>query len=342
MSKSTFIAAVVAAGLLLAACGDSDTTSPTDTTEGVAPSGPVPSAGCGGAATEAEAGADVERTFLLGDTERRYLLTTPSAHDGGTPVPIVFDFHGLMEGADIHAQMSQYSVLAEEEGVVAVFPHGSGDPIGWDFDPASDPNEDLRYFDAVLEEVGAALCLDESRVYLTGLSMGAMFSSLLLCERADVFAAAAPVAGLQDLDGCEPSRAVPIVAFHGTDDPITLFNGGVDTGAIPGFNDELAHRLERLLAVVDTEGYPANVAAWAERNGCQPESTDTEVSPEVVHRVHECPEGADVEFYVVVGGGHSWPSSEFSRSIEQIVGYTTFDIDGTRDAWAFMSRFSLA
>ena len=86
-------------------------------------------------------------------------------------------------------------------------------------------------------------------------------------------------------------------------------------------------------------GYPATVAAWAERNGCGPEPTDTEVTSEVVHRVYDCPAGADVEFYIVLGGGHSWPSSEFSESIGDIVGKTTFDIDATRDAWAFLSQF---
>jgi polyhydroxybutyrate depolymerase len=81
------------------------------------------------------------------------------------------------------------------------------------------------------------------------------------------------------------------------------------------------------------------VAAWAERNGCEPEPTDTDETPEITRRVYDCPDGADVEFVIVVGGGHSWPGSEFSRSIEQVVGYTTFDVDATRDSWEWMSQF---
>ena len=44
---------------------------------------------------------------------------------------------------------------------------------------------------------------------------------------------------------------------------------------------------------------------------------------------------------IIEGGGHSWPSSEFSRNIETVVGPTTFDVDATRDSWEFLKRFHL-
>jgi polyhydroxybutyrate depolymerase len=318
--------------------GDGSTTSapPTESAE------PVPSAGCG--TSEAAAEVEAERTFDQAGTERRYLLTVPSAHDGTTPLPVVFDFHGLLEGAEVHAGMSQYSALAEEEGFVVVFPHGTGEPLSWNINPDVSPNPDVEYFDMVVEQIGAELCVDESRRYATGLSNGAMFTSVLLCQRADMLAAAAPVAGITDLTGCDPSRPVPIVSFHGTDDPILLFNGGVDLSMIPGSGgaEDGGTTTTRPAADLDGEGYPANVAAFAERNGCEPEPTDTNVTDAVVHRVYDCPAGADVEFYVVLGGGHSWPGSEFSESIGDIVGPTTFDIDATADAWAFMRQFSTA
>lgn len=330
------------------AAGGSDDAGSSETTDSAEPSEPaepVASAGCG--TSGAEPGVEVEHTLEVRDAERRYLLTTPSAHDGETPLPVVIDFHGLMEGAEVHATMSQWSALAEEEGVVAVFPHGTGDPIRWDVG-LTDENDDLAYFDAVLAELGESLCIDEARVYVTGLSNGAMMSSVLLCARADVIAAAAPVAGLSDLEGCDPARPVPLVTYHGTADPILLFNGGVDASAIPGGDDAEADDADdagttttQPPADLDGEGYPAAVAAFAERNGCDPEPTDTEISEEVTHRVYECPEGADVEFYIVLGGGHSWPSSEFSDQIVDIVGPTTFDVDATADSWEFLQRFAL-
>lgn len=308
------------------------------TDAGAEDTAPVPSAGCG--TSDADPGVEVERTLEIRGAERRYLLTTPSAHDGETPLPVVLDFHGLMEGAEIHATMSGWSAVAEEEGVVAVFPHGTGEPVRWNTD-VSDPdaNDDLAYTDAVLAELGEQLCIDERRVYATGLSNGAMFTSALVCARADVIAAAAPVAGLTDLDGCDPARPVPVLTYHGTADPILLFNGGVDLSAIPGSGGGPTTTAPP--ADLDGEGYPAAVAAFAERNGCDPEPTDSDLTDEVIRRVYDCPEGADVEFLVIEGGGHSWPSSEFSRSIEAIIGPTTFDVDATRDSWTFLERFRL-
>jgi poly(3-hydroxybutyrate) depolymerase len=65
------------------------------------------------------------------------------------------------------------------------------------------------------------------------------------------------------------------------------------------------------------------------------------VSDDVIRRTFDCPEDAPVEFLIVEGGGHSWPSSEFSRSIESVVGPTTTDIDASAEAWRFFQRFAL-
>lgn len=336
--------------LVAVGCGSGDdgaspATSAPDPATSVAPTttvaaGPVASEGCG-TSTQAPV-EEQEQQLQVDGVARRYLLTVPEAHDGTTPLPIVFDFHGLLEGADIHTRMSGYSALAEEEGFVVVFPNGTGTPLRWNLH-LDGSNPDLDYFDAVLGELSSSLCLDESRVYATGMSMGAMFTSVLLCERADVLAAAAPVAGLLDPGGCDPSRPVPILAFHGTEDPILQFNGGIDLSNIPiggGAADATSPGATVPPADLDGPGFPANVAAWAERNGCDPDATDTDLSDEVVQRVYDCPPGADVEFDIVVGGGHAWPGSDFSRTIANIVGHTTFDIDATRDGWAFMSQFT--
>lgn len=53
----------------------------------------------------------------------------------------------------------------------------------------------------------------------------------------------------------------------------------------------------------------------------------------MIHRVYRCPTGVAVEFYIVLGGGHSWPGSEFSKAIESLVGPTTFEINATEAIW---------
>lgn len=297
-----------------------------------------PSPGCAGS-TGTTPSVDAERRTLDVDgVERFYLLTTPEA-EASTPLPLVLDLHGLAEGAQVHTSMSDFGTLAKSEGFVVAFPNGTGEPVRWDANPASDPNQDLAYFDQLLERLEADLCIDTSRVYVTGLSYGAIMTSFLTCERADDFAAVAPVAGITVPEsGCAPSRPMPVITFHGTADPILKFNGGVDLGAISGGDGATTTTVP---ADLSGPGYPAAVQAWAERNGCDPTPTDTDIGPDVVHRVYDCPPDAAVELYIVVGGGHAWPGSAFSASIENVVGPTTTTIVATDLIWQFFQRFQL-
>jgi polyhydroxybutyrate depolymerase len=303
---------------------------------------PDPSAGCEGGPT---AQADLEEMTLdVGGVARRALVSAP-AWDGDDPLPLVLDIHGLAEGADVHAQMSQLGPMGVEEGFIAVFPHGTGEPVRWDVGPDPTTNPDLAYVTALLDTVEAERCVDRARVYATGLSNGAMMSSTLACAMADRIAAIAPVAGVQMPDGCDPARPVPVLTFHGTADPILLFNGGVNTDALApvlgGDEGGGGTTTTRPPADLEGPGYPETVAEWAALNGCEDAFTDEDVTETVVLRTYDCPREAPVDFYIVEGGGHTWPSSEFSRSIESIAGPTTFDIDASELAWEFFRQFAL-
>jgi polyhydroxybutyrate depolymerase len=223
-----------------------------------------------------------------------------------------------------------------------VFPHGTGGPVRWDVgtDPAT--NDDLAYVAAVLDRVEAERCVDTSRVYATGLSNGAMMSSVVACAMADRVAAIAPIAGIALPEPCEPARPVPVLTIHGTADPILLFNGGVGSEVLDAaMTGGTAAPTTTVPPDLDGAGYPETVRGWAALAGCGEEPTDERVGDDVIRRTYDCPEEAPVEFFIVEGGGHSWPSSEFSRSIERIVGPTTFEIDASREVWDFVSRFRL-
>ena len=334
------------------ASSDGSTTTTTSPDVSAAPAGkvatgePTPSAGCG-----TSTAAPVEKKTVklaVSSKDRSYDLMVPKAHDGETPLPVVVDFHGLAEGAVVHAQMTQMGPLGDKEGFVAVFPQGLGSPVKWSLGDADDPDSDVPFVDAMLDDIEKALCVDTSRVYSTGLSFGAIMSSFIACGAlGDRFAAVAPVAGITHSDSCEPRHPMPVLTFHGTADPILLFNGGVNLSGLPtgagGPGGAAASTTTTTTqpADLDGEGYPAAVAAWAEQNGCEAEPEDTKVSDDVIHRVYDCPPESPVEFYIVVGGGHSWPGSDFSKAIGSIVGPTTFDIDATELIWAFFQRFRL-
>ena len=56
------------------------------------------------------------------------------------------------------------------------------------------------------------------------MSNGGFMSNRLACDRADVFAAVAPVAGTLGVGvACNPSRPVSVWEAHGTADPLVPF-----------------------------------------------------------------------------------------------------------------------
>ena len=341
-SRTVALAAVAALGLLVAACGgqggdDATPTTaaggPTTTTPGtgVAEVAAEPSPGCSLGATPAA--LDERRTLAVDGTERWYLWTAPERSAGGAPVPLVLDFHGLAEGAEFHGAMSGFPTLAQDEGFALAVPNGTGQPVSWGI-AADGSNRDLAVVESLIDEIGRANCIDLRRVHATGLSNGALLSSALACALSDRIASIAVVAGLSDPPGCAPERAVPVLAVHGTDDAIHLFNGGVgDLGsALQGGAPALPAGYR---ADLEGPGTPAAVRAWAQRNGCGATPADERVAGDVLRRSYPCPADASVEFLVVEGGGHSWPGSDVSRSLGQIVGPTTMNLDATTTAWEF-------
>jgi polyhydroxybutyrate depolymerase len=299
-----------------------------------------PSPGCGRGAPVA-AGEERVTTASEG-VERWYHRHVPPAHDGEAPVPLVLDLHGYLEGADAHKVHSDLGAYGDEQGFVTITPQGTGDPVRWD---ATVDSADMAFIGDLLDEIGATLCIDERRIFVTGLSNGAFMTSAIACAYGDRIAAAAPVAGISDIEGCEPDRAVPVVAFHGTDDGFVAFEGGLgedaaDLPAPDGSGETLEDRGVTPSAG-DGPSIPQITAAWADRNGCRPKPRREEIASDVTLVRYRCPDDADVELYRVEGGGHSWPGSEFSRQIESITGPTTFSISANEVMWEFFERHPL-
>jgi polyhydroxybutyrate depolymerase len=339
---------LVAVAMVAAACSSPRATVPTTTRAPADASGaPMPSPGCSasGSAVGSAPLTEQRENLTVDGVARWYLLTTPPPSAKPKPLPVVVDIHGLGEGASIEAATTQFSPKAQADDFIAVFPEGTGSPVGWDIDPSTSahPNHDIDYMNALLDALEAHQCVDESRIYSTGLSDGALLTSLLACTMANRFAAFAPVAGVVVNKPCDPGRRVPIVAFHGTADPILYFNGGIGTATLNNALSGSKAPVPPLPAVnLHGKGYPANVQTWAVKDGCNPRSTDRHVSTHVILRTYRCPPGAAVEFYIVVGGGHAWPGSKISAALKSITGPSTFEINATDIIWKFFQQYRLA
>lgn len=324
-------AGLIVALLLVTACssGGDTAAAPTTSTSTITTT-TVPaiasSAGCGATAV-----ADGETQVDIGD--RWYLRHVPPAHDGTTPVPLVLDLHGYVEGAKLHAVASGLGAFGDDKGFVTITPQGLGPVAHWNVGVDTD---DTTFLNSVLDDAERSLCIDEDRVYVTGLSMGAFMTSAIVCSDADRFAAAAPVAGIRDIDGCAPSRAVPVVAFHGTADPIVAYDGGFGPGVanLPnGSGGTLGQGA--VDASKDEPSIEDITGAWADRNACSGAPIESPVAADVALLAWPCPAGAGAELYRVTDGGHTWPGSTFSKAIESFVGHTTMSVSANEVMWAF-------
>ena len=261
--------------------------------------------------------------------ERKYLLYVPESYNPSTPTPLVISFHGFAEWPAHQMELSGWNALADQNGFIVVYPSGSGFPKRWkisdEIATPSDPLIDVQFISDLIDQLGREYNIDHSRIYANGLSNGGGMSFLLACELSEQIAAIGSVSGayLFSPADCNPSRPVPMIAFHGTADPIVPYQGDPSSSSDIRF-----------------PSIPEWVEAWAEQNGCSLNSVELPSKGEVSGiRYTPCEQNAEVNFYTIDGGGHSWPGGE--PLPEWIVGHTTQDIDATQVMWEFLKGYSL-
>ena len=153
----------------------------------------------------------------------------------------------------------------------------------------------------------------------------------LACSLSDRIAAIAPVAGTyfppfsDDFDpneSCPDTRPVPVIAFHGSADPIVPFEGGL--GGL------VAASIIFRLSIEDA------ISEWAAHNGCEGAPTEEQATQNGrLIRYQACGEGATVALYVVEGGGgHTWPDATLDFP-EDVLGVTTHEISANDLMWDF-------
>lgn len=260
-----------------------------------------------------------------GGVTRRYELDVPTAYTGESPFAIVFGLHALTVDYRFIPSMTGFD-LGGRLHFIGVSPSGllHGATPYWDAAPTAD-NYDVTFLTALLDELEQTLCVDPTRVFSTGMSNGAQMSSLLACRLGSRIAAIAPVSGEQFLAPCD-GPPVPIMAFHGTADPILPYRGG-------GLNAtriaQVYHYDGHLPAGLPApQGIDASMAEWARHNGCAPTFDEHRVAAHILRRTWQhC--AAPTVLYIVEGGGHAWPGKP-QPAFEAMFGPGTTEIDATQ------------
>ena len=142
--------------------------------------------------------------IVVDNINRNYIVYAPK--DLGTKRPLLISCHGMNQDAGYQRDMLKIEAIADTAKFVTVFPNGID--RGWDIGG----DRDLRYMQALIDKMVERYDIDPNRVYISGFSMGGMFTYHCMNRMADKFAAFAPISGYPMGGGnYTSSRPVPII-----------------------------------------------------------------------------------------------------------------------------------
>lgn len=267
--------------------------------------------------------------------DRCYLVYTPAAHDPEEATPVVFSLHGFAGNPQGLRSIANWEPVADEKGFLVIYPHGSLFPLRWNTEPAANIAhiDDVQFIRDMLADLSEITALDETRVYVTGLSNGATMVDQIACALADRVAAIGVVAGKGEdpPETCKPSRPVPVIAFFGTEDPLE---------EIVEYPRWFLRLINVAPSVNDRELLPLQtwIDGWVQRNGCDPNPETPPCTGDACSlRYSSCTYDAEVWIFRIQGGGHTWPGGSSLAAF----GKTSADISASATMWDFFKSHAL-
>jgi polyhydroxybutyrate depolymerase len=276
-----------------------------------APPAPAPPDPC---ATAPVAG-NSQISLISSGLRRTAQLHLPPHVPAGRALPLVVALHGAGGNGPQFAIDSGLSTEGDQSGFAVLYPTAYGKE--WAITAAKE--RDVEFVSALLDRVESLACIDQRRVYATGVSIGAGMAARVGCELSSRTAGLVLVSGgYRALPPCHPDRPVSILEIHGTADATVPYHGEgpEDLGAVLPY-----------------------MAAWAARDRCAPTPTKQLVATHtVLYRWGRCAAGAVVEHLRIYGSGHGLPNADGS----EISSGHRSPISGVKNIWHFLASRRLA
>lgn len=252
-----------------------------------------------------------------GGLQRTYILHIPTGYDGARATPLLLSFHGYGLSAKFFAPYVNFDPIADKAGFIVVTPDGTGTPESWNAGGYQGGTDDVGFVRDLLAKLNGDLCVDPGMVYAAGYSNGGGMALRAACELPNQFAAIGVVAAVYV--NCQ--AAVPLVAFHGSSDPLAPFEG--TDAATPGA--DIFPSVRR------------SVSEWARALGCDGLPIISRPSSEVeLSTFQRCQAGdGDVLLYTILGGGHTWPGAV--AVAPETLGMTTQQVSASQVMWDFFA-----
>jgi polyhydroxybutyrate depolymerase len=240
--------------------------------------------------------------------QRTVIVHVPRDSADAAPLALVLNLHGSGSTALEQEGFTKMNATANAENFIVAYPQALiPDGTGFDWNVPGVPliggrsvppksANDIKFLTALVAILEQKYCVNASEVYATGFSGGAREASQLACDDSSIFAAVAPVSGLRRPTPCPTTRAVPIITFHGSADPIDPFAGHGQA--------------------YWTYSVSAAAKDWAHQDKCSSKPSSASPVTGVELTIYSsCASGAEVELYEVMGEGHEWPGGPAMSSI---------------------------
>lgn len=262
---------------------------------------------------------------IVSSGERReFLVHLPRGYDRSKPAALVISLHGAGGWAAQQRDASEWDRVADHAGFIVVYPDGSDSDVPriWHVEQTPKLARDVQFLNDMIDKMEADYAIDRDRIYVNGLSNGGGMSYAVSCTMANRIAAVGMVGAAQTLEWswCPDRRPMPAIIFHGTADPMIPYDGGHSWVGERPFPNQRRF-----------------VKRWSQRNRCGA-PVDTRVASDVVRTTYAgC--AADLVFYTIEGGGHTWPGG--GELPEDFTGRTTHSIDASAAMWQFFREHPL-
>jgi polyhydroxybutyrate depolymerase len=168
--------------------------------------------------------------------DRPFTLVVPSIYQSGTPAPLIIALHGYTADTPYADSYFAINKVAEQKGILTVYPSGSKDSNGylfWNATPAccnfdSSSVDDEAYLLNIIDSVSKDYSVDPARIYVIGHSNGGFMAHHMACKQSDRIAAIVSFAGAtySNTRSCKPTSPVSVLEIHGTNDEVISFTGG--------------------------------------------------------------------------------------------------------------------
>jgi polyhydroxybutyrate depolymerase len=265
----------------------------------------------------------------VGNTVRTYSAHVPDGPPPPGGFPLVLAFHGGgMQGEGMR-RLTGLDAEADRRGFIVVYPNGQDKHWNDGRSTIRNPQDDIGFVAALIDQLKREQRIDRGRVYATGISNGALFAERLACDLSGEIAAIAAVAGTLPAElapRCRPIHPVAVLQIDGSADPIMPFAGG----AVADFGGR--GEGGTVLSVAET------MAFWASRNGCGAARGPQPLAPiapldrtRLLRTTYGmCAGGATMTLLTVIGGGHAWPGAR-QFAPRAIIGVASRQVDATRE-----------